>query len=85
MLVPGPADGSRDSTSTAAPPTMECGGGGGDDAAADGAGGGEEQGRGEVHENGLATSPEEEEEGELELDDLPPVLNVTNPVSGCWL
>ena len=33
--------------------------------------------------NGIATSPEEEEEElAVRLEDLPPVLNVVNPVSG---
>lgn len=76
MFAAGPADGSRGSSSAAA--AAECSGAGGGDAA--GAGGEE---KGEVQVNGIATSPEEEEEElAVRLEDLPPVLNVVNPVSG---
>lgn len=76
MLVAGPADGSRGSSSAAA--AVDCSGAGGGDAA--GAAGEE---KGEVQVNGIATSPEEEEEERaVGLEDLPPVLNVNDPVSG---
>ena len=76
MFFAGPADGSRGSSSAAA--AVECSGAGGGDAA--GAGGEE---KGEVQVNGIATSPEEEEEElAVGLEDLPPVLNVADPVSG---
>ena len=79
MHFAGPADGTRGNSSSAAA-AAECSSAGGGDAAAVTGVGGEE--KGEVQVNGLAASPEEEELA-VSLDDLPPVLNVADPVSGC--